>query len=1011
MAAAEDFSEQVPENRPCLSIDAGSYQCAIAAEEDYSELIPEDSPCLSIDTAERGIELKQLLAIVRYLRRRCAASGAIGEWVDNNKSSATCGQAVTIHQINLYHLTNFLLKPATARRACSYVELVALSIADQFPEWFTSHWWGEPICHFVACIQNFARLRGGRAAFWVCAYANNQHDLSGDVTSDPAQSSFNQAMRVSRGTVMVLDTQATAFWRIWCGYEAATTLHSEGKILDIVTFCPSKVQSEELPEVEDHGLDIGGSVVVISDGVLPVDEDLTQKDKVLGHTPASQKALRERDFPLDLMKRGLNISIHRGQASVDSDRVHILNSIAKRDLEAEPLMEHPEYQRLNCLLRARFAMAMLFRTVGDNRSTDSWQKDLFDLALRNIAADTSQTSLRFDFPASKQITDAMVWEVAECLPKGLECFSFGLSRSLVGDAALESLSAKLKQLNSMRELQLSFFESEAVGDKGVVALSKAMAGLPQLRKFVMDFSHCANLGDIGVRALATELPRSSVLRELNLNFSNCDWVTNDGIQLLSKSVCRLGGLTEFQLRVASCTWIGNPGVEAVGRSLGANPNLLKLCLNFHECDVGDEGLVSLGNGIGALTKLEDLTLLFSGAKSSTQKSPTHSKGKGKAKGKAGISRGISSLAGCLRKLPALANFSLNLDGWNGTADLRELCAGIGSLTTLRRLRLYLLNVDSVEDVVVQELSAAVSGMGDTLRELLLNLSGWTMSVESAVNLAAAIGGSSKLTELMVNISRTGVSDDGLRVLAASCEKFNELSSLSLSSHDESVSDAGVLALANSLLRVSKCLTDFSLNVRSSKVGPDSLAALAAAAAQLDLTELNLNFSGCSIDRDVLLEHQQLLQGPNWQDVSALSGSDLRLQFSVRRMARCGGKGKGKGKGKEKRRDAGQRKHKKTQSFSDIALSRQEELRKRVSDFVSSDNLEPMSFGAGQLQPAERRFVHEVCQEYSGLVTNSFGTGADRNLTIFKEQSPVAEKGQGQGEGNGKNSQRRKGKGK
>lgn len=369
--------------------------------EDFSELIPQASPELSIPTAERGISLRQLLNIARFLIRRCDANGDIKGWMDKNPHSPAFGKVLNIHTINLYQLTDVLLKPATAARQSSYVELVAESVEAQRPDWFVSHWWGEPIFQFIVCIQHFSSKRGGRSVFWVCAYANNQHKLSDDVTADPKASSFNQAMQISRGTVMVLDSQATPFWRIWCGYETSTTMHAPGKVFDIVTFEMDRLhegQTQVLPKLKDTGrLDIGGRVQMISDGLLPSDEELMQKEIQMGLTPESKKAEREQLFPYPLMKRGLNISIQNAQASVELDRVHILNSIrwgddvpgpTIEDLEAPPVADHWRYNRLNDALRARFAMALLSRaTISGLNLSD------FDVALPKIAADIEQTRL------------------------------------------------------------------------------------------------------------------------------------------------------------------------------------------------------------------------------------------------------------------------------------------------------------------------------------------------------------------------------------------------------------------------------------------------------------------------------------------------------------------------------------------------------------------------------------------------------------------------------------------
>ena len=36
---------------------------------------------------------------------------------------------------------------------------------------FVSHWWGEPVVQFIACV---AKQLAETVPYWVCAYANNQ---------------------------------------------------------------------------------------------------------------------------------------------------------------------------------------------------------------------------------------------------------------------------------------------------------------------------------------------------------------------------------------------------------------------------------------------------------------------------------------------------------------------------------------------------------------------------------------------------------------------------------------------------------------------------------------------------------------------------------------------------------------------------------------------------------------------------------------------------------------------
>ena len=82
----------------------------------------------------------------------------------------------------------------------------------QIPLWFVSHAWLEPIHLFLTCLRRHSTLRELRVpAYWVCAYANNQHALEEAISNNPRKTSFYKAMRLCRGVLLVLDTQATPF--------------------------------------------------------------------------------------------------------------------------------------------------------------------------------------------------------------------------------------------------------------------------------------------------------------------------------------------------------------------------------------------------------------------------------------------------------------------------------------------------------------------------------------------------------------------------------------------------------------------------------------------------------------------------------------------------------------------------------------------------------------------------------------------------------------------------------
>ena len=97
----------------------------------------------------RAITVFQLKDVRTHIERRCEPEG----WL-NSRDQAKLTPA-TVH---LYAANDYVIMAATAKRKCAYVELVAEGA--QKPKWFCSHWWGEPVFDFVACVETHAEDHG-----------------------------------------------------------------------------------------------------------------------------------------------------------------------------------------------------------------------------------------------------------------------------------------------------------------------------------------------------------------------------------------------------------------------------------------------------------------------------------------------------------------------------------------------------------------------------------------------------------------------------------------------------------------------------------------------------------------------------------------------------------------------------------------------------------------------------------------------------------------------------------
>ena len=119
-----------------------------------------DGGCKIELTEERAISLVQLEAVWANIERRCEKEKWEGGRPDGTDAEGKVKWktvALTPESVNLYDADKYLIKPVTVARRCSLVEVLAAG--PQPPDWFVSHFWGEPIKEFVACIKRHSADR------------------------------------------------------------------------------------------------------------------------------------------------------------------------------------------------------------------------------------------------------------------------------------------------------------------------------------------------------------------------------------------------------------------------------------------------------------------------------------------------------------------------------------------------------------------------------------------------------------------------------------------------------------------------------------------------------------------------------------------------------------------------------------------------------------------------------------------------------------------------------------
>mmetsp|Transcript_122470 Transcript_122470/g.305824 ORF Transcript_122470/g.305824 Transcript_122470/m.305824 type:complete len:811 (+) Transcript_122470:125-2557(+) len=165
-----------------------------------SELQDGAAGCMIPKHEMRGITLKQLRRLMHYVEEHCERE----YWYDPETL-----EPLTPDRVDLFCLREWVLKPATKDRRCSYVELVASRASEQRPKWFVSHGAGS-VADFIRCLSEHAKRHGfsDDVAYWVDAYAHNPWRQA------EAEGAWEKALAISQGTVQIIGNGPVAYLEV-----------------------------------------------------------------------------------------------------------------------------------------------------------------------------------------------------------------------------------------------------------------------------------------------------------------------------------------------------------------------------------------------------------------------------------------------------------------------------------------------------------------------------------------------------------------------------------------------------------------------------------------------------------------------------------------------------------------------------------------------------------------------------------------------------------------------------
>jgi len=233
---------------------------------------------------------------------------------------------------------------------------------------------------------------------------------------------------------------------------------------------------------DTHLLDIvtvqeSGRPQILSDGPLPRES-------------MSAKNVREKDFPMALLVKGMRARLEMGEASMKADKESILRCVGNGSA----------LKRANATLNAFFARMAWPQAVKRGLVQDFDESAPGTICLPEVLVrDERRKHLTMSLARCEEVGDAEVEELAKGLPPHLTT------------------------------LKLSFEGCSNVTSAGVHALSKHFP--PRLQVLHLDFLECTRITDTGVRCLARNLPAS--LKEIRLVLANCPGVSHAGIKDLA----------------------------------------------------------------------------------------------------------------------------------------------------------------------------------------------------------------------------------------------------------------------------------------------------------------------------------------------------------------------------------------------------------------------------------------------------------------------------------------------
>jgi len=440
----ESTAHNKSRGHPCLNS-----ICELTREEARYTAAAKES--IKIDKVEeRAMSVNQLLDVVKIINERCHAEA----WKDKDS------KRLKPSTVTLYDLYKYVIFPNTTKDGCSYVEMIAND--PQPADWFISHWWGESVIHFVSCVRQHAIdhcYSFGHKYYWVCAYANNQHDLKSANLDDPEKSSFMKAMKQANSKVLsIVDPNAVKYTRIWCGLEVFMGLYGRYEVYSVPDAGTCKAYDIDLYKNLLLHRDEGKTNIELWKDVEEQLKNSLQTRTAVGITVglaendgdgmlrfARIKAFREKCFPIEPLKKIMGVHIQECDATNPEDKTRILEYIRNKYSKSD----EDVYEEFNNKLKGKM-VASVWRVLLEDKDInqgDNMQK--YAETLRKSGVKRMTLSMC----GCDEFNDEALEVLANALPDKLERFELEASASKIekGDYLLHKLVEETRS-DSLQQL-------------------------------------------------------------------------------------------------------------------------------------------------------------------------------------------------------------------------------------------------------------------------------------------------------------------------------------------------------------------------------------------------------------------------------------------------------------------------------------------------------------------------------------------------------------------------------